>query len=146
MDRLALPCLVAILAFLPTGASTQEVPQWRNLQVFPPGVPRDELAQAMRENVSGLGLTPVDGTSCANCHVIDDFASDAIPMKVRAREMMALTLRLNRELRTDAGPGGLGDFRVTCATCHQGSLRPPGVPDPMGSQTEAPLPPQRFSG
>ncbi len=112
------------------GCAAQEAPAWKNVRAYPADVSMQILTRAMIENVSGLGLEPVEGATCANCHVMTDFASDAIPMKIKAREMMALTLRLNRELAQAAGSAGLGGFRVTCATCHQGSLRPPATPDP----------------
>jgi hypothetical protein len=80
------------------------------------------------------------GVTCAHCHE-SDFASDANPMKQRAREMMHLTRT------TAAAFGGAG--KITCNTCHQGHAVPPAyarveqaawLSNAVAMATPAPLP------
>jgi hypothetical protein len=52
---------------------------------------------------------------CTFCHVASDFASDARPTKVIARQMMQMTDGLN---------ASLGNGKVTCYTCHRGDEMP----------------------
>ncbi len=77
---------------------------------------------------SGLGVT------CMYCHVIKknvpypepmDFASDEKPAKERCREMLAMSMKLNKKYfnirmdnKLEIRP------RIWCSTCHQGMLDP----------------------
>jgi hypothetical protein len=69
------------------------------------------------------------GVECAYCHSRDsatnrpNFASDANPMKDRARIMMKMASAINKEYLTqltDPAPGN----PVTCGTCHRGMAKP----------------------
>lgn len=98
--------------------------RYRNLQVLPGDVAPAVLHRSMDDNVRGLGIE--GPRACQHCHVADDFASDEKPAKVVARRMMALVSRINRELGIPAD-APTSSFRVTCATCHRGSLTPPPI-------------------
>ncbi len=87
------------------------------------------------ENVSALSDMPADqmgkvmnmmsaalGVNCNYCHVGTDFAKEQAPHKDVAREMLEMTLSINRE---HFG----GKTTVTCYTCHRGQA----VPDPTVS-------------
>lgn len=67
-------------------------------------------------------------TDCAFCHTPPDFASDAKPTKLVARQMMTMTEGLSTTL---------GNGKVTCYTCHRGDQKPktvhPRFPDLMYS-------------
>jgi len=66
------------------------------------------------------------GVKCAHCHVQGNFASDEKRAKHTARRMLQLTMSLNSEYFPGhlpaAGESKLG--RVTCYTCHQGTVTP----------------------
>jgi hypothetical protein len=71
------------------------------------------------------------GISCGGCHMPrGDFASDANPRKVTARQMIEMTKALNSQFfpahKRAEGESTLG--RVTCYTCHQGDLQPKSAP------------------
>jgi Photosynthetic reaction centre cytochrome C subunit len=90
-------------------------------------------ARAEQKNVKLLtGLTDMElqrtmnmmraslGTHCDHCHVIKkewDFASDEKPAKQRAREMIQMTMDLNRTAFNKRA-------EISCFTCHRGSVRP----------------------
>jgi hypothetical protein len=104
-----------------------------NLQVLPKDVPIREMVNLMRSFAIGLGVR------CAHCHVGEgndlstfDFASDALPAKHLAREMMRMTSETNARVaalvKADASPP-----KLTCYTCHRGSRTPATMaPEPVG--------------
>jgi len=118
--RIAAP-FVALLVLLPAGAVAQERPAQEaptNLQVLPKDWTRQQVVQVMRNFTAALGAR------CSDCHVADDDASDAKPMKEQARAMMRMTTAIN-----DTHLAGLPgreepNVRVTCITCHRGVARP----------------------
>lgn len=118
---------------------------YENLKVLPHDISPSELNQAMLENLRGLGLRRLAGEGCLLCHVGDletprtewDYASDAKPMKEKARVMMAMTKAINEKflgtLETRVDPS----FRVTCMTCHTGRTDPRPLVDVLWSTYEA---------
>lgn len=80
----------------------------------------DDLRAEMRLMAEALGV------KCEHCHVQGNFASDEKRAKHAARRMLELTLALNADNFAGHVPGAgqskLG--RVTCYTCHQGTLLP----------------------
>ena len=94
----------------------------RNAKVLPKGTTAGALRDTMKGFALGLGVR------CTFCHqgteqmpfVQRDFASDANPRKDRARAMMRMVARLNRDLPKMVGRSA----RVTCYTCHRGSSEP----------------------
>ena len=57
------------------------------------------------------------GVECGDCHVEGDYASDAKPLKQRARTMLVMAETIDRTLfPNEAGP--------TCWTCHRGQRQP----------------------
>ncbi len=70
------------------------------------------------------GFRAALGVQCTFCHAAGDFASDANPKKLMARNMMRMVDDLNH------GPLN-GQMHVTCYTCHRGDATP---------KTEAPAP------
>ncbi len=83
---------------------------WDNLQVLPPDVSQADLEATMERMSDALGV------SCAYCHVADR-ASDERAAKSTARDMIRMTIGLNRDYFE-------GKPKVTCATCHRGAPRP----------------------
>jgi len=98
-------------------------PQFKNLQLFPKDITRDQLMSNMKLFAQSLGVR------CVHCHVGEegkplstfDFASDAKPQKQVARKMLAMVHRVNSE---DFGVKDFKDVKVTCFTCHRGSTKP----------------------
>ena len=105
-------------------------PAFKNLQVLPADIPREQLMATMKIFSRSLGVR------CSHCHVSTegqplstfDFASDDRAGKDIARRMMRMTWRINDE---DFGIIEVPGVKVTCYTCHRGSRRP---------LTEAPAP------
>jgi photosynthetic reaction center cytochrome c subunit len=119
------------------------IPPYKNLQVFPQTITRDQLISNMKLFSQSLGVR------CTFCHVGEegrplstfDFASDAKEHKVRAREMLRMAHRINTE---DFD----GEMKVTCFTCHRGSTKPltappPGAPNTVPPPPAAPAKPER---
>lgn len=118
-------------------AGADSAPTYENLEVLPKDISEDALLDAMLENLHGLGLPRLAGEGCLYCHVGDlerprrewDYASDAKPMKHKARAMMAMVEAINRDhlgkLKARIAPG----LRVSCATCHAGRTDPRPMPD-----------------
>jgi hypothetical protein len=102
----------------------------RNVKVLPKSTTADQLRDTMKGFAIGLGVR------CTFCHtgteqmpfVQRDFPSDANPRKNKARAMMRMVDRLNRDIPAIVGR----DARVTCYTCHRGAPKP---------ATDPPLPP-----
>lgn len=102
-------------------------PQFKNLQIFPKDITRDQLIGNMK------GFSQALGVRCIHCHVGEegkplstfDFASDAKKEKLVARKMLAMVHRINAE---DFGVNDYKDVKVTCFTCHRGATKPLTVP------------------
>lgn len=114
-------CALAILVVAPAAARAQRGPGQQaptNLQVLPKDWTRQQVMQVMRSFTAALGAR------CSDCHVDDDDASDAKPMKAQARSMLRMTMSINDD-HLAALPGrGAPNVRVTCITCHRGVPRP----------------------
>lgn len=121
--RIAIPTVaaMALLALAPAVARTQERPTQAaptNLQVLPKEWTRQQVVQVMRNFSAALGAR------CSDCHVEDDNASDAKPMKEQARAMMRMTTAINDTHLAGLPERGEPNVRVTCVTCHRGVMRP----------------------
>lgn len=87
---------------------------FKNIQVLK-DVPYDQLIPAMRFIAASLGV------ECNYCHVQDHFDKDDKKPKQIARDMMRMMFAIDKE---SFG----GNRKVTCYSCHRGSLKPEGVP------------------
>ena len=122
----------------PAAASTS---QFKNLQVLPKDITRDQLMATMRGFTRGLGVR------CNHCHVVTatepeeklDFAADTKEEKKVARVMylMARDINTNWMQRVEAAEGHApaaatpgAPPRVTCWTCHRGMPEPESPPPP----------------
>ncbi len=75
-------------------------------------IPADHVGKVMNIMSEALGV------SCTHCHAGYDFAKEGVANKDKAREMLVMTLRINREQYN-------GRTVVSCVTCHQGHATPP---------------------
>ena len=128
----------------PTPAATT-ASQFKNLQVFPRDIPRDDLIAAMRVFTRSLGVR------CNHCHVVTatepkevlDFPSDAKEEKKVARVMLRMTTELNGAWlpRVEQAEGHAEPVhavtpqeavsgRIGCWTCHRGKTEPDMPPPP----------------
>jgi hypothetical protein len=139
--RLGLALLSAALMVF--GCQTSQTPaaatpaaqpksEFRNLKVFPPTIPREELIAAMRNFARSLG------TRCDGCHAASaadpqklDFALDTKPEKNIARTMIRMVMRINDDYVSKL-PREAGEqpARVGCWTCHRGKMQPELPPPP----------------
>jgi hypothetical protein len=103
---------------------------YTNLQVLPKNISTQQMNKIMvGEFEDALGV------SCGFCHATNkegdglDFASDAKPEKQIARQMLRMTLNLNRDyFKIDTPAMGTANIVVTCNTCHKGDTFPDGDP------------------
>ena len=129
LSLVAVGCLFAASASI---AQTNEngpqrerrpIPAPTNLKVLPKDTTGQQVIAIMRGFEGDLGV------QCSYCHAKDpatgrpNFASDANPMKDRARVMMKMANAINTEYLaqlTDPKP----EHDVTCGTCHRGMPKP----------------------
>jgi hypothetical protein len=116
----ATACIVAFISIsmtLPAGD--------RNLKVLPKDISDEKLDSIMQTYTVALGV------KCDFCHVSKnkegdmDFASDKEPMKENARNMMRMTIEVNKKyfyFNKDTRPEYLRV--VGCKTCHRGEPIP----------------------
>jgi len=99
---------------------------YQNLQVLPKDISSRNLQHIMVDEFQdGLGV------GCNYCHanqkssMLLDYASDEKPEKLIARQMMQMTIELNKNHFGIENPElGSNMMAVTCATCHRGSPHP----------------------
>ena len=113
-------------------------PPYTNLQVLPKDITRDQLLGNMKFFAQSLGVR------CTHCHAGAegklDFASDAKPEKATARKMLAMVHRINSQ---DFGVTDFANVKVTCYTCHRGSLKPLTAAPPAEAPPPASKAPER---
>lgn len=100
--------LATVLLALPLAASAQ----FKDLQVLPKNITKDQLKTIMKAQSKAMGK------DCDFCHRMPDTVGDT-PMKLRAREMMKMVAALNDK---KVYPGVEG--HITCWTCHRGAVHP----------------------
>ena len=136
MKRLAAFAFFAILACTtsqqpaPNAAATTS--EYKNLQVLPKDIPREQLLATMRGFTRGLGVR------CNHCHVVVatepkeelDFPLDTKEEKRAARTMLLMTQEINRTWIPRVDADAAGKMLVTCWTCHRGKPEPEMPPPP----------------
>ncbi len=107
--------LFALAFFVPKGEmQTQTVTagqKFKNIKVLNE-MPADQMGKVMNLFSASLGV------NCNYCHVENDFAKDGKEEKESAREMIKMTLGMNKNF-FDNRP------EISCNTCHQGRTHPP---------------------
>ena len=90
---------------------------FKNLQVLPKTISKDELKAIMKAQAKSLDV------ECDHCHNVPDMASDDNANKKIARDMMKMTAEINakwiKPLKNSE------KHQVTCGTCHRGHDEPP---------------------
>ncbi len=126
---LGLGCVFASTTAQPLEAQIPD--SFTNLQFFDANTSRSELIGAMRKLSFALDVR------CQYCHeggdgvAFDsvDFASDAKPVKRRARYMLEMTETINSTLLTSVPGRQTPNIQVECRTCHRGLTRPEMIDD-----------------
>lgn len=120
---------VAALSFLVVaGVAAIDAPpaEHKNLKVLPQDISKQKLDSIMESYTKALGV------SCSFCHteVKDfpdslDYISDSNPMKENAREMMRMTILINKTyFHFDKNEKPEYLKVVNCKTCHRGEPYP----------------------
>ena len=119
----------------------RQIPAPTNLKVLPKDTTGPQVIAIMR------GFTGDLGVECTYCHAKDpatnrpNFASDANPMKDRARVMIKMATAINTDYLTQL-TDPKSEAKVTCGTCHRGMSTPPAfVPQPHERPAAAPAAP-----
>src|ERR1039458_6023415 len=86
------------------------------------GTPADQLGTSMQFIAASLGV------DCEFCHVQGKPEADDKGAKKTAREMITMTLGINKD-------SFRGQLRVTCFSCHRGSASPVSMPPVQESDT-----------
>jgi hypothetical protein len=94
-----------------------------NLKALPKDTTGDQVIALMRNYEGALGV------ECEYCHARNpetkrnDFASDANPIKDKARLMIAMTQNINSQYVSQL-KNPKAENPVTCGTCHRGVAHP----------------------
>ena len=124
---------IVLVALVIAGVAAVNAPKnkFKNLKVLPQDISETKLDSIMDSYNIALGV------KCNFCHVPYnklnfalkdslDFASDAEPMKENARDMMRMTIDINKKhfyFDKNEQPEYL--HIITCKTCHRGEPFPP---------------------
>jgi hypothetical protein len=122
-------------------AFTKDDPLYKNLKVLPKNITKEQMDSVMHHFSGSLGVR------CSFCHVRNDstktwdFASDAMPHKAKAREMIKMMDKINdKYFDVTGGKRNITtQLMVTCYTCHHGS-NDPAVQPPMQERHQMPTP------
>ncbi len=100
----------------------------KNLKILPKNISEKELHKIMKNYSISLGVR------CNFCHVSEkiegrekpkfDFASDNKPEKIRARDMMRMTMAINENYLSKMIGGDHPTEQINCVTCHMGRKTP----------------------
>ena len=120
--------LLGLSGFVLVGVAFSKKPagKHKNLQILPQDISEERLDSIMQTYNKALGV------NCKFCHIElktfpggFDYASDAEPMKENARNMMRMTIHINKtwfNFYKDQKPEYLNV--VHCNTCHRGEAFP----------------------
>jgi hypothetical protein len=104
----ALACAGLSLVSTPAFA---EGPLFKDLQVLPKNITKDDLKARMKSQAKALGV------QCDHCHTPPDMEKDT-KNKTIARQMMKMQNAINDQFLKGM------DKKVTCDTCHRGKEVP----------------------
>ncbi len=148
---LVLVCLTAFIAlgltaFTPGAVKKSKQAEFKNLQVLPKDITKEQLDKIMR------GFNGALGVKCIFCHVHEgedfrqgwDYAKDDKGEKKIAREMLKMTISINSTYFNFENSERPDTIRVvSCNTCHRGIQHPDakGIQEQMGNMQKMQNPP-----
>ena len=120
-------CSLAILVIGGVAAIDAPKGKYKNLKILPEDISEQQLDSIMGSYTKALGI------SCSFCHVEIknfpdslDYACDDNTMKENAREMMRMTIHINKTyFHFDKNEKPELLKVVSCKTCHRGEPLPP---------------------
>ena len=123
---LVLSLVVLVIAF--GSLSFKDEPKFKNLKVLSKNITNDELEIVMKEFKTALGV------KCNFCHAPSktdpkkmDFASDENKHKDVARDMMRMSMKINKKyFKENQNKDSIAS--ISCFTCHRGDKEPKGAP------------------
>lgn len=146
-----LVCITAFIAlgltaFTPGAVKSSTKAEYKNLQVLPKDITKEQLDKIMR------GFNNALGVKCMYCHVHegDDFkqgwdhAKDDKDEKKIARQMLKMTISINSTYFNFENSERPDTIRVvSCNTCHRGIQHPDakGIQEQMKNMQAPPTPP-----
>ncbi len=113
-------CLPAFGQPAPAAKTAEQ--QFKNIQALK-GTPADQVFPAMQFISASLGV------ECEFCHVEGKFDADDKPAKKTARQMITMTLAINKDSFN-------ARKEVSCYTCHRGAHDPVGTPPVIATDAE----------
>ena len=129
LPRKVLTAISVLTLLIIAGVAAVKPPKgpWKNLQVLPEDISEEKLDSIMKSYNKALG------EDCKFCHKPletgsdkFDYASDSLPMKNNARDMIKMTININKTYfyhKKEERPEYLN--MVHCNTCHRGEAFPP---------------------
>ncbi len=105
---------------------------FKNIQTLK-NMPAGRLAGVMN------GWTKALGVKCNHCHTPGAWEKEDVPAKQIAREMVALTSKINNESLKEIKNLKSEKPSISCYTCHRGAVKPETAPP---TPTPAPAPPK----
>jgi hypothetical protein len=118
--------VLVLLVIVGTAAINAPNEEYKNLKILPKDISKQKMDSIMDSYTKALGI------GCDFCHVEVknfpdslDYASDTNPMKENAREMMRMTIHINKtyfHFNKNEKPEELKV--VNCKTCHRGEPYP----------------------
>lgn len=76
------------------------------------------------------GWTKALGVKCNHCHTLGAWEKEDVPAKQIARDMVALTSRINGESLKEIKNLKSERPSISCYTCHRGAVKPETAPAP----------------
>jgi len=123
-------CGLGVIMTAATNINKRATAPYKNLQVLP-----KNISEATMNKIMVGEFEDALGVSCGFCHASNkdgdglDYAADVKPEKQIARQMLRMTLNLNRDyFKIDTPMVGTSNIVVTCNTCHKGDTFPDGEP------------------
>ena len=116
---------ILVLSIALCSLTLPDEPKFKNLKVLNKNISHDELDSIMKSFKNSLGV------KCSFCHAQQkddpkklDFASDENEHKLISRDMMRMTMKINKKYFRNEKQDA-----ITCYTCHNGHKEP--VPAPV---------------
>ncbi len=139
LSRHKVPWALSVLLGLLVTANGQIDDTFKNLQVYPEDIEREELIDTMREFTRSLGVR------CTHCHVggADGqfssmiFEADDLETKQVARVMIRMARQINATLKSQTGRDPADLTTVTCFTCHHANTTPERLRDILSNEYDS---------
>ncbi len=121
-------CVTVVALSAATTAGRRPDDGYKNLQVLP-----KDISESLMKKIMLGEFSDALGVSCGFCHAPNksgdglDYVSDDKPEKQIARQMLLMTLKLNKDyFKVDSPMVATPTIVVTCNTCHKGDTFPDG--------------------